>query len=155
MRADKKSAKKKNAEDAFGWAVFSEVCGVRRPWGRALLFARPRQDAVFRAYDKRLGALPTAGELSAGGAAGAGGTPDELSYGRTGAVGAEARERLAAELRAREDAHSKFSRRRTFVDDVEVGAINERNRVFNKKLGRAFDKYTVDIKQNLERGTAL
>ncbi len=28
-------------------------------------------------------------------------------------------------------------------------------RVFNKKLARSFDKYTVEIRQNLERGTAL
>ncbi len=108
---------------------------------------------MFRAYEKRLGSLPTAGELPP--AARAGGAPDELSYGRSGAVGAEARERLAAELRERDAAHANFSRRRTFVDDAEVGSINERNRVFNKKLERAFDKYTVDIKQNLERGTAL
>ena len=29
------------------------------------------------------------------------------------------------------------------------------NNVFNKKIERAFDPYTAEIKANLERGTAL
>ena len=33
--------------------------------------------------------------------------------------------------------------------------INERNKVFNKKIKRSYDKYTIETKQNLERGTAL
>ena len=48
-----------------------------------------------------------------------------------------------------------FSRRRAHNDDRDVDSINERNAVFNRKVGRAFDKYTVEIRQNLERGTAL
>ena len=37
----------------------------------------------------------------------------------------------------------------------DVTSINDRNKFFNKKIKRAFDKYTVEIRQNLERGTAL
>ena len=33
--------------------------------------------------------------------------------------------------------------------------INERNMKFNKKAARFYDKYTAEIKQNLERGTAV
>ncbi|ODN77163.1 hypothetical protein, variant [Cryptococcus amylolentus CBS 6039] len=40
-------------------------------------------------------------------------------------------------------------------EDSEVDYINDRNRVFNKKISRYFDKYTKDIRANLERGTAL
>ncbi|KAL7420117.1 Pre-mRNA-splicing factor SYF2 [Cryptotrichosporon argae] len=39
--------------------------------------------------------------------------------------------------------------------DEDVTYINDRNKVFNKKVARYFDKYTKDIKANLERGTAL
>lgn len=48
-----------------------------------------------------------------------------------------------------------FSRRREFPDDIDVHYINERNRVFNKKLNRYFEKNAAEIKANLERGTAL
>lgn len=49
-----------------------------------------------------------------------------------------------------------FSRRRLYDDDAQdISYINERNRVFNKKLERSFGTYSNEIKQNLERGTAL
>lgn len=49
-----------------------------------------------------------------------------------------------------------FSRRRAFHEDrIDVDFINERNRNFNKKISRAFDEYTTEVKQSLERGTAL
>lgn len=48
-----------------------------------------------------------------------------------------------------------FSRRRAFKDDADVDYINAGNADFNKKIKRAYDQYTVEIKQNLERGTAV
>jgi hypothetical protein len=48
-----------------------------------------------------------------------------------------------------------YSRRRTFQEDADVDYINEHNAKFNKKIKRAYDQYTVEIKQNLERGTAV
>ncbi len=51
--------------------------------------------------------------------------------------------------------HSKFSRRREFQHNDDVDYINERNRKFNMKASRFYDKYTAETKQNLERGTAL
>jgi len=51
--------------------------------------------------------------------------------------------------------NAQFSRRRTFDEDKDVTYINRRNEVFNKKIERAFDPYTAEIRQNLERGTAL
>lgn len=49
----------------------------------------------------------------------------------------------------------KFSRRRTENSAADIDYINDRNKHFNKKIKRAYDKYTVEIRQNLERGTAL
>lgn len=50
---------------------------------------------------------------------------------------------------------SRFSRRRTFDHDADIDYINDRNMAFNKKIERFYGKYTTEIKQNLERGTAV
>ncbi|OCF59419.1 pre-mRNA-splicing factor SYF2 [Kwoniella mangroviensis CBS 10435] len=51
----------------------------------------------------------------------------------------------------------KYGKRKNKKDDEddEVTYINERNKVFNKKVARYFDKYTKEIRANFERGTAL
>ncbi|XP_069943344.1 pre-mRNA-splicing factor syf2 isoform X1 [Cherax quadricarinatus] len=49
----------------------------------------------------------------------------------------------------------KYSRRRIYDDDADINFINERNMKFNKKLERFYGNYTEEIKQNLERGTAV
>ena len=41
------------------------------------------------------------------------------------------------------------------MEDEEVDYINERNRIFNKKVQRHFQRYAQEIKANLERGSAL
>ncbi|XP_030760675.1 pre-mRNA-splicing factor Syf2 [Sitophilus oryzae] len=50
---------------------------------------------------------------------------------------------------------SKYSRRRMHNDDADIDYINERNSKFNKKLDRFYGEHTAEIKQNLERGTAV
>ena len=50
---------------------------------------------------------------------------------------------------------AKYSRRRPFDSEADVDYINERNKKFNKKASRFYDQYTAEIKQNLERGTAV
>jgi len=50
---------------------------------------------------------------------------------------------------------AKYSRRRPYDEDADIDYINERNMKFNKKLERFYGKYTAEIKQNLERGTAI
>jgi pre-mRNA-splicing factor SYF2 len=62
---------------------------------------------------------------------------------------------MANELEERIKARKQFSRRRQFFEGEDVDYINEQNRTFNRKASQAFDKYTVEIRQNLERGTAL
>ncbi|KAJ1830629.1 pre-mRNA-splicing factor SYF2 [Coemansia sp. RSA 2711] len=37
----------------------------------------------------------------------------------------------------------------------EVSYINQKNAIFNRKMNRAYDKHTKEIRDNLERGTAL
>ena len=64
-------------------------------------------------------------------------------------------DRLVADMDAAAKRRAAFSRRRRFNDEEDVSYINERNRTFNKKVARAFDAYTIDIAQSLERGTAL
>ncbi|XP_018563678.1 pre-mRNA-splicing factor Syf2 [Anoplophora glabripennis] len=50
---------------------------------------------------------------------------------------------------------SKYSRRRIHNDDADIDYINERNAKFNKKMDRFYGEHTAEIKQNLERGTAV
>ena len=55
----------------------------------------------------------------------------------------------------RVEKRAKYSRRREFQHDADVDYINERNMKFNKKAARYYNPYTAEIKQNLERGTAI
>eukprot|EP00949_MAST-11_sp_MAST-11-sp1_P004299 g4299.t1 len=62
-------------------------------------------------------------------------------------------ERMVVELSRRREAGSAKSRRKRLEDNVDF--VNEDNRAFNARLSKAFDKYTVETRQNLERGTAM
>jgi pre-mRNA-splicing factor SYF2 len=64
-------------------------------------------------------------------------------------------DKMVKELKDREEKRKSFSRRRKFNEDKDIDSINDRNEHFNKKIERAFGKYTLEIKNNLERGTAL
>jgi cyclophilin family peptidyl-prolyl cis-trans isomerase len=134
----KKKKKKDKHKASFGWDVFNE-------------------DALYKAYKKRLKNLPdqSAARLTK--------DPSELypearknlADGKQVATSADGLERMTAELEERRNKAKQFSRRRTVQDGADVNYINDRNQHFNKKIARAFDKYTVEIRQNLERGTAL
>ena len=63
--------------------------------------------------------------------------------------------RMVEDLEQQYAKRGKFSRRRAFNGDADIDYINERNRAFNKKIERYYGKYTAEIKQNLERGTAV
>ncbi|XP_035217305.1 pre-mRNA-splicing factor syf2-like [Stegodyphus dumicola] len=67
----------------------------------------------------------------------------------------ESIDNMVEDLEKQIDKHSKFSRRRRYNDDADINYINERNMKFNKKLERFYGQYTAEIKQNLERGTAI
>ena len=50
---------------------------------------------------------------------------------------------------------SKKTKKRDLDDTSDVTFINNRNMHFNKKLARSYDAFTKEIRENLERGTAL
>ena len=62
--------------------------------------------------------------------------------------------RLATEMKRRAEKRANKKQKLEF-DAVDVTSINERNKRFNQKIGRNFDKHTAEIRQNLERGTAI
>jgi cyclophilin family peptidyl-prolyl cis-trans isomerase len=128
-----RKAKKDKGTAAFGWEVFNT-------------------DTLYKAYEKRLDQLPTHA-LQVGEAGGS--VVDTLGYGRAGKPTEAALDRMVGELEERRERQKKFSRRRTELDGADVDYINDRNKLFNKKIKRAFDKYTIEIRQDLERGTAL
>jgi len=77
-----------------------------------------------------------------------------LNYGQSNHTEADV-DRLVSEMHAAAERKNKWSRRRRFNEDEDVSYINERNRVFNKKIKRAYDSFTAEIAQNFERGTAI
>uniref|UniRef100_A0A3Q4H2F3 Pre-mRNA-splicing factor SYF2 n=1 Tax=Neolamprologus brichardi TaxID=32507 RepID=A0A3Q4H2F3_NEOBR len=64
-------------------------------------------------------------------------------------------DRMVEDVEKQIEKRSKYSRRRAYNDDADIDYINERNAKFNKKAERFYGKYTAEIKQNLERGTAV
>ncbi|KAH9929069.1 SYF2-domain-containing protein [Epithele typhae] len=67
----------------------------------------------------------------------------------------DAIDRVIGKINKDVDKKSKFSRKRHNEDEGDITYINERNRVFNKKIARYYDKYTTEIRASFERGTAL
>ncbi|KAI7858180.1 SYF2 splicing factor-domain-containing protein [Circinella umbellata] len=66
----------------------------------------------------------------------------------------EAIDRLVQDTKKQIVRRETRSRERKEVSD-DISWINEKNRVFNQKISRFYDKYTKEIRENLERGTAL
>jgi cyclophilin family peptidyl-prolyl cis-trans isomerase len=134
-RQIEKDKSKASNMSTFGWQAFSA-------------------DAEFQSYSKKLKNLPTGGGVEADGNEGKIATLDPLAYGSE-AVSTAGIERLSKDVVNREAQKGKFSRHRMNLDPADVDFINDKNAHFNKKLKRSFDKFTVEIRQNLERGTAL
>ncbi|KAK0557168.1 Pre-mRNA-splicing factor SYF2 [Tilletia horrida] len=79
---------------------------------------------------------------------------DALSYG-THKPSEAAFERLASHINHEHEVRATRSRKRPADPDSEVTYINEKNRKFNEKAERFFGKYTKEIRESFERGTAL
>lgn len=79
---------------------------------------------------------------------------DELQYG-THKPSDDALDRVITHLNHEKQLIKNRSRRRNDEGEAEVNYINDSNRHFNKKLKRFYDKQTQEIRENLERGTAL
>ncbi|KAF9238128.1 SYF2 splicing factor-domain-containing protein [Melanogaster broomeanus] len=67
----------------------------------------------------------------------------------------DAIDRVVGKINQDLDKKAKFSRKRVNEEEGDITYINERNRVFNKKIARYYDKYTAEIRASFERGTAL
>jgi hypothetical protein len=136
-RYKEKLEEKRKTEATWGWKAFTA-------------------DADYRAYNKTLGKLPKNRTSSSSSAGAESGEYDEMEYGKTGTmVSSAGLERLSKDINEKEEKRMKHSRRRATLDPVGSDSINDKNEFFNKKIKRSFDKYTVEIRQNLERGTAL
>ncbi|KAK3717622.1 Pre-mRNA-splicing factor SYF2 [Vermiconidia calcicola] len=66
-------------------------------------------------------------------------------------------DRLVADIKKAEEVRLKKRRDRGRPDGEEgdVTYINEKNKQFNMKLARFYDKYTGEIRESFERGTAI
>lgn len=69
----------------------------------------------------------------------------------------EAIDRLVNDLKKADDAAAKKRRERMAKngDDGDVTYINEKNKQFNSKLDRFYNKYTAEIRDSFERGTMI
>ena len=67
----------------------------------------------------------------------------------------EGARRLANDMHRRIEKAKSRKRNKLEFDETDVSYINQRNKRFNQKISRNYDQATAEIKQNLERGTAL
>lgn len=128
--------KKARRRGEYGWDVFNN-------------------EAQYRHFKKRVRRAEEEGRLGGAEDVDPEEDPDPLNYGHAPPVPKEKLAALADDMNDAALRNAQFSRRRAFDDEADVTYINRRNAVFNKKADRAFDPYTKEIRQNLERGTAL
>src|SRR5690606_9404111 len=67
----------------------------------------------------------------------------------------EAKEAVAKEVEEMQLERSRRSRRKRYNETEEITYINERNARFNQKVARAYDEYTEELRDSVERGTAV
>jgi cyclophilin family peptidyl-prolyl cis-trans isomerase len=114
-------------------------------------------EGMHRNYERNLKSLRHgAGDLSGSSLHDSGATG---TFDPTMNLSDEIRERegarsLASEMKRRIE-KQKSKRDRIEFEGEDVTYINQRNKRFNQKISRNFDKHTAEIRQNLERGTAL
>lgn len=64
-------------------------------------------------------------------------------------------DKLVADLRKAEEVRLKKRRERRGDEEPDVTYINEKNKQFNQKLARFYNKYTTEIRDSFERGTMI
>uniref|UniRef100_A0A1Q3FE01 Pre-mRNA-splicing factor SYF2 n=1 Tax=Culex tarsalis TaxID=7177 RepID=A0A1Q3FE01_CULTA len=136
-RFDKLKAKKKNADPGFS----DYEAQTARQYNRLIKTMEPRDLVKYEEQKAKYG------DAFYGG-------PNVVLQGmhkdNPGAI-----DKMVKDLEQQIDKRKKFSRRRTHNDDADIDYINEKNARFNKKLERFYGEHTAEIKQNLERGTAI
>ncbi|KAK4561266.1 Pre-mRNA-splicing factor SYF2 [Recurvomyces mirabilis] len=170
-RWDKKLAKKERARDNNAFQDYSTEAGKiykrqidmmeKAGWDdRKEAYEREKSSALDRAIQNgglELVETPT-GELIAVDKDGTFySTADSTSH-ITNKPDRAAVDRLVADIKKAEEVRLK-KRRERGKDDAEgerdVTFINEKNKQFNMKLARFYNKYTADIRESFERGTAI
>ncbi|XP_058067013.1 pre-mRNA-splicing factor Syf2 [Anopheles bellator] len=136
-RMDKLKARKKNIDPGFS----DYEAQTARQYNRLVKNMPPRDLVKYEAQKEKYGAAFYGG-------------PNVVLQGlhkdTPGAI-----DNMVKDLEGQIAKRKKFSRRRTHNDDADIDYINEKNARFNKKLDRFYGEHTVEIKQNLERGTAI
>ncbi|KAK5798354.1 hypothetical protein VI817_004644 [Penicillium citrinum] len=64
-------------------------------------------------------------------------------------------DRLVTDLRKAEEVRLKKRKERRGDEEADVTYINEKNKQFNQKLSRFYNKYTTEIRDSFERGTMI
>ncbi|KAJ5693220.1 Pre-mRNA-splicing factor syf2 [Penicillium macrosclerotiorum] len=64
-------------------------------------------------------------------------------------------DKLVNDLRKAEEVRLKKRRERHGDEEADVTYINEKNKQFNQKLARFYNKYTTEIRDSFERGTMI
>jgi pre-mRNA-splicing factor SYF2 len=83
-------------------------------------------------------------------------TPVEELYGHDHKPSKEAVDKLVEDLEKGERARLKARAARGIKDDGgDVTYINDKNKQFNEKLSRFYNRYTTEIRESFERGTAI
>lgn len=85
-------------------------------------------------------------------------TPAEETYSHDHKPSKEAIDRLVGDLEKGERARLKARAARGIRDEQDNGDvtyINQKNKQFNDKLTRFYNKYTTEIRESFERGTAI
>lgn len=133
---DRKKKKKKNPDEGFS----DYAAASYRQYQRLTKQMKPDMDAYNREKEKM----------------------GDVFYAEKDSLGVlehkdseEAIDRLVVDVEKQIEKRAKYSRRRAHDEDADIDYINERNMKFNKKLERFYGTYTSEIKQNLERGTAI
>jgi len=128
--------------------------------GKSFGWEQYNTEAHYNAYDRRLKEIPV--DLKAYEKQKEELNEDDfykdahhLSYGQAQEPEVDKVNGMVEELNKTIEKRKKYSRRRAHYDEAYVDYINKRNKVFNDKIERAFGPYTAEVKQNLERGTAI
>lgn len=163
---EKRLARKKRRAD---FEYHDDVTTTHRKYKKDLDLLKPNLDAYNRQKEVALGLAPgslkgspSASQVALIAAQAAGEQGVELLYRDANTLlyadnkpTEEAIDRVVDKLALDNEKRKKFSRKRANDDKGDITYINERNRVFNKKIARYYDKYTEEIRASFERGTAL
>ena len=175
-RWDEKMAKKRRRKEDVGFADYSREAGkvYERQIGqmgkadggpgggeRKEAYEREKEEAIERAV--RSGGLEIVetenGELIAVDQDGSFySTADNLSTTLSNKPDQAAVDRLVNDIKKAEEVRLRRRKERGRGGDDDggdVNYINEKNKQFNLKLARFYDKYTADIRESFERGTAI